>query len=341
MKVTATLKGRTDQQGRRAIFIRIADGSSRQFKVTDMRVLPKDFAKGKVKSTHPDHVVFNRSILNKIMQAERTGGFETLQTLSFKQYANRLINRWDKTKKYNTIKGYQSDLRKFTAFADVALHEVTPTLLYKYLAHVYEKGLTQNSAWKVFKFIRVIILRAVAEGLITDNPFKSFEMPKYKNPKKEYLTEAEIKALQKIEVPNERVMFALNWFIIGCYTGIRFSDMAAFDKKKNIVGGRYVLHTVKTSEVVSLPLTDKLKALFEKVNYKGVDFTNTHFNRLLHVVDERLSAHLSRHSFGALCAAKSISQEVASAMLGHTSTKTTAIYYKLAGKRIDDEFGKL
>jgi site-specific recombinase XerD len=54
-----------------------------------------------------------------------------------------------------------------------------------------------------------------------------------------------------------------------------------------------------------------------------------------------ISAHESRHTFAILLANAGISQEVDAKLLGHTSMRSTAIYYKITGSRIDEEIKKL
>jgi hypothetical protein len=76
MKVSATIKGRTDKHGRRYVYLRINEGEKRTFQATDIKLNPKDFEKGRVKTSHPDHLQLNRKILNLIIQTEKSGGFD-------------------------------------------------------------------------------------------------------------------------------------------------------------------------------------------------------------------------------------------------------------------------
>jgi site-specific recombinase XerD len=237
-------------------------------------------------------------------------------------------------------------LNKFSRFNPAAvLSDFTPSFLQKYKEHCFSLGNEENTVWKSLKAIRVIILRAHKEGLIKTNPFPLFEMPKYRDPQKIWLTDLEVEAIEKLrerEIPKE-IYFTATWFLIGCYTGLRFGDMVQFNKREHIRQGRLILYTSKTGEVVSMPFTDRLKKLFESIDYKSIYFSNGHYNRLLKQVQglaeikRTLTGHVSRHSAAVRWANHGVSQEVVGKLLGHSNLKTTAIYFKISGMRIDKE----
>lgn len=348
MKVTAILKGRKDDQGRQTVCIRISEGQDRKFKALTLRVATADFKKGVVLPSHPSHKAYNLKIREEILSTERKGGFDKKENTGplFLDYCETLIVRWGNLRRPPTIRYYNSEVTKFRYFADdYTVEQITPQVLRAYLDHCYALGNTENTAWKTFKFLKTVINKAVKEGLIKDNPFFLFDSPKYRDPKKQYLTTVQIKKIEgvlKKPLP-ESVTFAATWFLIGCYSGLRFSDMHTFSKKHNIVSGRLVVYTGKTLEVVSMPVSDHLKGLFESIQYKPMRFNNAHYNKLLKKVgaiakvDITLTAHVSRHTAAIRWANAGISQEVTGKLLGHTNLRTTAIYFKLTNKRIDDE----
>lgn len=176
-----------------------------------------------------------------------------------------------------------------------------------------------------------------------------FDGPKYQDNPKQYLTREQVNRIEAFakETPSLELSFCATWFVIGCYTGLRYSDMQAFSEKKNIKDGRLIVHTVKTGELVSMPISEKMRSLFDRVNWKPLHYTNQAYNRFLKSIaalcniDMPIAAHFSRHTAAMLWANAKISQEVAAKLLGHTTTKTTAIYYKISGQRVDEELKKL
>jgi site-specific recombinase XerD len=352
MKVTAILKGRIDSNGHQPIQIRICDGPKRSYKPTRYKVDPKLWDKGKrkVKPEHPKASEINKQLSVLIIQYQAAyieGSEKKRPKVEFYAYINQCLDQWEQIRKPGTYRQLISQRDKLKAFAPtLLLSDVTSGFLYQYQNYILAKGNTQNTAWTAFKFIRTIILKALKEKLIEENPFDAFDMPQYTDPLINYLTKEEVQKIEdEITKPecSEELRVAGTWFLIGCKTGLRLSDLKAFNHKKNIVSGRLVVHTQKTQEVVSLPISDKLRRLFEALEYKPFPMTGEHYNRLLKSlalacgIKKRISSHIARHTAAVLMADAGVSQETVQAILGHKSIKTTAIYFKVTNRRIDDE----
>ena len=264
-------------------------------------------------------------------------------------YVIQCCNKWDKIKKGSTIRIYISQLDKLKGFTgNILLSQVDNNFLYSYYSHLSNLGNSKNTIWSSFKFLRTILNDAVKNDLLDKSPFKKFDMPKYEEVNKTYLLPDEIKRIEKFLSKNcpEDLLFVGTWFLIQCYTGLRLSDIKAFSKG-NIHGGRLVVQTEKTGEIIGLPVDEKLKKLFERVNYKPMHYTGEAYNRLLKLIikgsgiNKKISSHTGRYSFAMKLANNGVSQEVASKVLGHRSLKTTSIYYKITNSRIDNELKKL
>lgn len=337
MTVSATLKGPKDNLGRRKIYIRINDGKRRKFYATRMKIEPSNW-KGKV--IGPLASEYNAKIKTLILQYE-AGGISSITQIRFSDYVIKCLNEWD-WKKASTLQQIKTESKKFQSFADPLLSQITHETLIKYRDSL--KG-SVNTVWKSFKLLKTILRKAQREKYINDNPFDLFKSPKYQNPKKIYLSKDQVELIDlKCQEVNE-LMIAGTWFVIGCYTGLRFGDLKAFDRSK-IKNGRLIIYTAKTGEIVSMPLNDKLKELFERVDYI-FPYTNQHYNKILKAVGaycgipEPLTAHLSRHTCAVMLADAGVSIEVVAKVLGHQDLKSTAIYFKITNKRIDEELAKL
>lgn len=352
MTIKPELKGYKDRDGRKAVYIRISDHGKRSFKKTQIKLKPTEWEKGKVKSTHFNHRALNEMIKGIIRdtEAELLKPVGKYPDSDFYKYCTACLNEWDKTKAFETYRQHVSEINKLKSFApSIKLSTITPEWLNRYKAYCFSLKNSVNTVHKNLKFVRLIIRKAKREKLIEHNPFDIFEMPRYKDPEKKYLTIEQVQAIEKITIDQDlpqEIRFVATWFCIGCACGFRFSDMAQFDKKRHIINNRIILYTMKTGTPVGMPVSQKLTVLFERVNYQGVKITNTHFNRILKAVGTLsgtgdISAHLSRHSFAMACANAGISQEVTAKLLGHTSLKTTALYYKISSIRIDEELKKL
>lgn len=347
MIVSATLKGHTDSNGCRTIYIRTSDGKKRKFLATKMRVQPKDWdaVKKRVKSSHPNATRFNAAIQLRI--TETMNGELNAPVPLFSEYAVSCLNEWDKSKQGSTLRQLTSKIDKFKSFKDVRLSEITSKVLTAYVDHCYKLGNKPNTVWSSLKVVRVIINKAYKERIIKENPFHFFKMPQYRDPVKNFLTKSQVDAIEKFaRDTSKEYRIAAGWFLISCYTGLRFGDQIKFDKKQ-IKDGRLIMYTSKTGQPVSIKLNEKLKSLFDLVDYKPMPFTNEHYNRILKAVgayceiEERLTVHMARHTFGTLCASAGISQEVTAKLMGHSSIRTTSIYYKLTSDRIDSEVERI
>jgi integrase len=352
MKVTAILKGRIDTNGHRPIQIRIYNGKN-FYKPTHIKVLPTQFKNGKVVD-HPKSSEWNERIKNLIIQYQAQALKEPEKKkpkVYLFDYVMQCANKWDKIKRSGTIRIYWSQLEKLKGFTpNILISQIDNNFLYAYQSYLINLGNSQNTVWSSFKFLRTILNDAVKEDVLDKSPFKKFTMPKYTDPNKTYLLPDEIKKIDKFclqkNCPAE-LFFVGTWFLIGCHTGLRLSDQRAFDKKKNIHAGRLVVKTSKTGELVGLPISEKVKKYFERIQYRPMHYTGEAYNRLLKLVamgsgiDKRITTHSGRHSAAMMFANAGISQEVTGKILGHTDLRSTRTYYKISNTRIDLELKKL
>jgi integrase len=166
------------------------------------------------------------------------------------------------------------------------------------------------------------------------------------NPERGYLTDEEIEKIEKFASKSKREVLikVANWFLFGCYTGLRYADVRNFDKKK-IVGDRIILRTEKKKKDVSIKLHPKLKSVLDKID--PYVFTNQKMNEYLKIIAEHceieknLTFHLARHTFAVYFLNHGGSMETLSKLLGHSSLKTTSIYGRITDIRIDSEMDKV
>lgn len=352
MKVTAIIKGRIDQNGHRPIQIRIANGYSTSYKPTHIKVDPDLFEKGRVKKAHPKHKEINQRLEKYIIEYQSHALEPQKKTpkTSLFNYIQACIDKWERIKKRGTIRIYVSQTEKLKTFtSDLLLSQIDNNFLYSYQSHLVGLGNSKNTIWSSLKFIRTILNEAIKDDLLDKSPFRKFPMPKYEEPNKNYLLPGEIKNIEKfVSAKNcpPDLVFVGTWFLIACETGLRLSDLRAFEKKKNIHGGRLVVKTSKTGDIVGLPISDKLKKLFERIEYKPLHYTGEQYNRLLKLVgmgagiDKKFSSHTARHTAAMSLANAGVSQEVTGKILGHADLRSTKTYYKITNARIDQELKK-
>jgi integrase/recombinase XerD len=352
MKVTAILKGVKDDLGRMPVCIRLADGKRRSFQTTQIRVLPGQFNKGLVVD-HPRARQFNEDIKRKIIDTEAkyySGERSKYPDADFRTYLEKCLKQWKGEKSKATLQQFKTEGEKFLTWSgEIKLSKITLEKLNEYKGHLFSKY-HQNTIAKSFKNLKTLLLKAKAERLIEYDPFDLFEKPQYRNPKRDYLTINQVNKIEEFSVDPkypETLRNLATWFVIGCYTGLRHSDMVQFNKDEHIKAGRLVLETVKTKDIVGMPVKGKLQDLFDRVGWSGLSLSNQKSNEYLKEVakakdlPDNITMHVSRHTFAVRCADAGISPEVTAKLMGIKSLKTIAVYYKITNKRIDDELGKI
>lgn len=351
MRAQPVLKSSPDSLGRQRVYIRLTDKSKRKYFRTNIMVAAGDLVNGSVKTSNPRHKVLNNAIKAAMLTVEYNSFFGKATTdKDFFAYCEECFAQWKNLKKITTYKKYLFNIDKVKGFTNsLKLSQITPEWLQSYSDYCYSLGNQRNTVWTAFKFIRLIIRKAYKEKLIELNPFDLFDMPRYRDPQRIYLTREQVgeieKYVNKKNTPAE-LKFIGTWFLISCWTGLRFSDCAAFNKNK-IKSGRLVLYTQKTHDIISIPVSPKLKKLFESINYRPLDLTNEYCNRMIKIIakcaeiEENISWHTSRHTAATMMASVGIRQEVIARILGHADLRSTAIYMRLTNPTIDKELEKM
>lgn len=353
MKVTAILKGKADAAGRKTIYIRISNNQERKFRATQMKIEPEFFKAGKVVG-HPTAKLLNERIKSLIVQVEHQILFPTneitIESPTFADYTMECHRIWDRQLKASTVRQHMGERNKFLQFMpNLRMNEFTPVVLNHYTEHCYELGNTSNTVWKTFKYLKKVIYKAYRDQVITSNPFLQFKVQPYKQKRRDYLDDQEVKKLTDVAFRNDITpehQFVLRWFLLGCLTGLRFSDWQQFNQKKHIKNDRIILYTTKTGELVTMPLVNETRALFQALKWKPMHLTNQHFNRMMkelmvaYNIDKKVTAHISRHTFGVMCATRGLSIETCARLMG-ISMRVCQVYYKLQTEVTDREYLKL
>lgn len=144
-------------------------------------------------------------------------------------------------------------------------------------------GLSINTIGTRIKILKTFLSAANDRGINvpTDYTKKSFKKPNEES-FSIYLNESELTLMyNKSDLPLylERVR---DLFLIGCYTGLRFSDLTQL-KKENITADNTInITTQKTNQKVVVPIHPVVREIFKKYDYKLPKIpTNQKFNEFL------------------------------------------------------------
>ncbi|WP_080059241.1 site-specific integrase [Spirosoma aerolatum] len=144
------------------------------------------------------------------------------------------------------------------------------------------RGLTLNYVGSLMKDLKVLLKQAHADGLHHNLIYQHKDFKKFSEEVDSvYLNDEELTRIYQLDLSSTPGLDrARDLFLIGCYTGLRFSDFSQLRPENITNNGRILTRkTLKTSERVSIPLNSKVVAILAK--YGGISpkpITNQRLN---------------------------------------------------------------
>ena len=216
-----------------------------------------------------------------------------------------------------------------------------------------EKDISDNTLRRKLGFFKSFLNWCVRNGYSVNSIFKEITI-KPRETSHVALSEKDLKVLENLEL-NEVKSYYRDLFLIGVYSGQRFSDYKRFDKKF-IEGNNIVIRAKKTGQFSYIPLNNKLKRLLDKYDWLFSTISSQKFNDHIHeicriagftetVVRERfygnkkisedipryklISSHTARRTFITLSEQKGVSHSQIMKVTGIRSIKTLENYIKV------------
>jgi len=139
-----------------------------------------------------------------------------------------------------------------------------------------EKGLSANTVGKQFKNLKVFLNWYFDKDMSTAFSLKHM-VTKTEEVDNIYLTESDLEKIESISLEDIQGSFIRYLFIVGCETGLRFSDFTRI-KKENIKNGNLYFRPKKTegrvlNNQVVIPISSRLKKTL------GILFASQHEDR--------------------------------------------------------------
>ena len=182
---------------------------------------------------------------------------------------------------YKYMQEYEAENKVHLDFFDIGL------MFYeRYTAFLQKKGLCANTIGREIKVIKIFLNDAKKHGKELSPEYIGGALKVTKEESENiYLTVDELTALRNIDLseskPLERVR---DLFLIGCYTGLRFSDFTRLTPD-NINNGIISIAQQKTGQIVEIPLHPVVSAIMAK--YGGAlppIISNQKFNKSLAII---------------------------------------------------------
>ena len=267
-----------------------------------------------------------------------------------------------------TLRHYKSQRNKLIDFkAELLFNEIDISFIKRYENHLLNKrNNNRNTASKSLTFLKHIINKARAEGIVNENPFINFHISK-QDGNRESLNQNELNIL--IETYNKNTLCksqqkSLKIFLFACYTGIRIGDILKL-KYKNIeehknqdgtITKLIVFNQGKTGKQnFPIPIIkDEILTMINEPDhlpdekifsyYKNGQTVNKHLKDIKNElkISKSLHCHIGRHTYATTVLLNNgIDVNTVSKLLGHTEIKTTQIYAKLSENFMLNEMNQL
>jgi integrase len=161
----------------------------------------------------------------------------------------------------NVLKGYATYKKVRVDFDTINLN------FYNDFSEYVSKKLMRmkNTEGKYIKTLKSFLTEATERGLNTNLEYKSKRFKVVKETADTiYLTLDELQKIKNLNL-SEKLHFdrIRDLFLVGCYTGLRFSDFSKI-KPENIIDNTIVITTAKTDEKVVIPLNPVVREIISK-----------------------------------------------------------------------------
>ncbi|USD26596.1 site-specific integrase [Flagellimonas marinaquae] len=222
-----------------------------------------------------DGIQPNNEILKKAFLQAVEGNVIQPDKITLLNFIEKYIDESKTSKKEGTLKAYKTAFRYLKEYSQkikkpLDFDTITLEFYNQYTGYLtYEHNLSANTVGKHIKTLKTFLNEATDRGI---NQNMDFKKRKFKTTREEsdsiYLSVDELKNIESIDFSDSpRLDKVRDLFLIGCFTGLRFSDFTQI-KPENIDYGKSILQirTQKTGQRVSIPLHATVKRILKKYN---------------------------------------------------------------------------
>lgn len=226
----------------------------------------------------------------------------------------------------------------------------------------HPRNFSTNTAAKYVSVFRQFMREAQRRGLHSKTDYQNFTVQRAKTTKV-VLSFDELEALYNMNLTdNVKLERVRDLFLIGAYTGLRFSDFTRIRPEhiETVEGTEIIsITTQKTGQMVSIPLLPIPKAILEKYRYNAPTISNQKMNDYLkelgqlagltgkmfvtgnksgkrtnEIIEkwEKLTTHVARRSFATNFYKDGTPAIVLMQITGHTTEKQFMEYISIDGK---------
>ena len=360
------------------IMIRASQGRKSVDIPTNIYCQSKQFSDGYINSLHPQYDGLN-AMLDQIMldiQATEIEAFRrdinmTVQrlysmyvealstTVPLSQFAENVF-KYSTGRRQVTLDRYRDIMKNINDFSpNISMEDIDLQWLKRYEHWMQERGNSESTVWARMKVLRMLFNEAIKRDLLKpwQTPFRLYEIPEMRY-RTDVLRFAEMEELLHYKFDDPRIRRARDFFLLSCYTGLRYGDMIRLtqDNIRQVGTETWLtIKTVKTGILVQIPLTIIFygRAMEIISRYKSVDDIvgfkwNSTINRLIkdmlsqaHIGgSQQITVHTARRSCITGLADFGVNIYTIQRIAGHARISTTQKYIQLSTATIEADLRK-
>lgn len=360
------------------VMIRASQGRKSVDIPTNIFCQSRQFSDGYINSLHPQFDGLN-AMINQILldiQATEIEAFRrdinmTVQrlysmyvealstTVPLSQFAENVF-KYSTGRRQVTLDRYRDIMKNINDFSpNISMEDIDLQWLKRYEHWMQERGNSESTVWARMKVLRMLFNEAIKRDLLKpwQTPFRLYEIPEMRY-RTDVLRFAEMEELLHYKFEDPRIRRARDFFLLSCYTGLRYGDMIRLTQE-NIrqVGTEtwLTIKTVKTGILVQIPLTiifygrameilSRYKTVEDIVGFKW----NSTINRLIkdmlsqaHIGgSQQITVHTARRSCITGLADFGVNIYTIQRIAGHARISTTQKYIQLSTATIEADLRK-
>lgn len=223
-----------------------------------------------------DGIQPNNELLKIALEDELSDHILKTNKVSLLNFIEQYIEESKSIKSEGTIKVYSTTYKYLKEYSKtkkpIDFESITLEFYNNYLGFLKSThNLSANTVGKHIKTIKSFMNEATDRGI---NSNLEFRHKKFKTIREEadtvYLSVEELKQIEKLDLKaSPRLDKVRDLFLIGCYTGLRFSDFTQINPQ-NITSNNSIIEvrTQKTKQRVSIPLHKTVRRILKKYKNK-------------------------------------------------------------------------
>ena len=171
----------------------------------------------------------------------------------------------DQIKDYNSLKKHLRNFKEHSS-QPVTFRNLNLKFYNELMDYLYYKAEKQDGT--VVRLLKGFVNYQVAKGVIPAVDLTHFKVVEEETDAI-YLSEAELAAIYRLNLSDDEELEAIrDVFIVGCFTGLRYSDLSTLSPEHiDVIGGNINLKQRKVHKAVVIPMIDYVPEILKKYDY--------------------------------------------------------------------------